>query len=44
MMAAAVAAMALGELLGPVAGAHAGLMISDLVSDSGVISRQNRPL
>jgi len=38
-MAAAVAAMALGELLGPAAGPHAGLMISDLVSDSRQVTR-----
>jgi len=34
MMAAAVAAMTLGELLGPAAGAHAALGVTDLVSDS----------
>jgi UDP-N-acetylmuramoyl-L-alanyl-D-glutamate--2,6-diaminopimelate ligase len=34
MMAAVVAAMTLGELLGPAAGAHAGLTVTDLVSDS----------
>lgn len=34
MMAAVVAAMTLGELLGPAAGAHAGLSVTDLVSDS----------
>ena len=39
MMAAAVAAIALGELLGPAAGAHASLMISDLVSDSREVTR-----
>jgi UDP-N-acetylmuramoyl-L-alanyl-D-glutamate--2,6-diaminopimelate ligase len=34
MMAAVVAAMTLGELLGPPAGAHAAVSITDLVSDS----------
>jgi UDP-N-acetylmuramoyl-L-alanyl-D-glutamate--2,6-diaminopimelate ligase len=34
MMAAAVAAMTLGQLLGPAAGARAELAVSDLVSDS----------
>lgn len=34
MMGAVVAAMTLGELLGPGAGAHASLTITDLVSDS----------
>lgn len=34
MMAAAIAAMTLGELLGPVAGDFAGLEVTDLVSDS----------
>ena len=38
-MAAAVAAMALGELLGPAAGTQAGLMIADLVSDSRQVTR-----
>jgi len=34
MMAAVVAAMTLGELLGPAAGAHGALAVTDLVSDS----------
>jgi UDP-N-acetylmuramoyl-L-alanyl-D-glutamate--2,6-diaminopimelate ligase len=34
MMAAAIAAMTLGELLGPAAGAHAALSVTALVSDS----------
>ena len=34
MMPAVLAAMALGELLGPAAGKHAALMVSNLVSDS----------
>jgi UDP-N-acetylmuramoyl-L-alanyl-D-glutamate--2,6-diaminopimelate ligase len=34
MMAAAVAAMTLGELLGTAAGPHAGLTVTDLMSDS----------
>jgi UDP-N-acetylmuramoyl-L-alanyl-D-glutamate--2,6-diaminopimelate ligase len=38
MMAAVVAAMTLGELLGPAAGAHAGLTVTDLVSDSRQVS------
>lgn len=38
MMAAAVAAMTLGELLGPAAGAHASVSVTDLVSDSRDIS------
>lgn len=38
MMAAAVAAMTLGELLGPVAGAHAAVAVTDLVSDSREVS------
>lgn len=38
MMPAVVAAMALGELLGPAAGAHAATVITDLVSDSRELS------
>jgi UDP-N-acetylmuramoyl-L-alanyl-D-glutamate--2,6-diaminopimelate ligase len=38
MMAAVVAAMTLGELLGPAAGAHGGIAVSDLVSDSRAVS------
>jgi UDP-N-acetylmuramoyl-L-alanyl-D-glutamate--2,6-diaminopimelate ligase len=38
MMAAAVAAMTLGELLGPAAGAHAAVAVTDLVSDSREVS------
>ena len=34
MMTAAVAAMALGELLGPAAGPHSAIEVTDLVSDS----------
>lgn len=34
MMVAVVAAITLGELLGPAAGAHAGTTVTDLVSDS----------
>jgi UDP-N-acetylmuramoyl-L-alanyl-D-glutamate--2,6-diaminopimelate ligase len=34
MMAAVVAAMTLGELLGPAAGVHSNLTVTDLVSDS----------
>ncbi|HEY5666955.1 MAG TPA: UDP-N-acetylmuramoyl-L-alanyl-D-glutamate--2,6-diaminopimelate ligase, partial [Gammaproteobacteria bacterium] len=34
MMASVVAAMTLGELLGPAAGAHASVAVTDLVSDS----------
>jgi UDP-N-acetylmuramoyl-L-alanyl-D-glutamate--2,6-diaminopimelate ligase len=39
MMTAAVAAMALGELLGPAAGAHAAIEVTDLVSDSRQVTR-----
>jgi len=38
-MAATVAAMALGELLGPAAGDYAGLRVSDIVSDSRQVTR-----
>jgi UDP-N-acetylmuramoyl-L-alanyl-D-glutamate--2,6-diaminopimelate ligase len=38
MMAAAIAAMTLGELLGPAAGAHAALAVTDLVSDSRLVT------
>ena len=38
MMAAVVAAMTLGELLGPAAGPHAAIRVTDLVSDSQAVT------